>query len=374
MTAPPVAVPIVDLTAQYRAIRAEIDAAMRRVVERGWFILGEEGAAFEEAFARFCGADHAVGVGSGTEALHLALRAVGAGPGREVVIPANTAVPTASAVSLTGARPVLVDVEPATATMDPERLEAAIGPDTAAVVPVHLYGQCAAMDAIASVCASRGVPIIEDAAQAHGASIGGRRAGTLGLAAAFSFYPSKNLGAYGDAGIVTTGDPELASRIRRLRNYGERERYYHSEIGFNTRLDELQAAILLAKLPHLEEWNAARRSLAARYRSSLASTPVRWIDEAPGRTHIHHLAVARVERRDAFRAFLGARGIQTQIHYPIPIHLQEAYACLAYRAGDFPVSERLAAEIVSLPLFPEMGEKRQDLVIEGIEGWYRANG
>jgi len=367
-------VAIVDLTAQYESIREEIDAAISRVVRRGWFILGEEGRAFEEEFARYCGAGHAIGVGSGTEALHLALVALGAGTGREVVTAALTAVPTASAISFAGARPVLVDVDDRTATLDPAQLERAITPRTAAVVPVHLYGQCADMEPIRGICGRRGVPIVEDAAQAHGATYRGRRAGVLGRAAAFSFYPSKNLGAYGDAGLVTTDDADLAARLRRLRNYGERERYYHSELGFNSRLDEIQAAVLRAKLPHLEQWNAARRRIAARYESVLAGLPIRWIEEAPGRTHVRHLCVARVRNRDGLRSHLAALGIQTQIHYPVPIHLQEAYASLGGRAGDFPVSESIASEIVSLPLYPEMPEVAQDRVMEGIRTWLRTNG
>jgi dTDP-4-amino-4,6-dideoxygalactose transaminase len=362
-------VPIVDLTAQYREIRGEIDAAIARVVERGWFVLGQEVRAFEEAFARYCGVEHAVGVGSGTEALHLALVAMGAGPGKEVVTAVNTAVPTISAISFTGALPVLVDVDRATATMDPEKLAAAITPRTAAVVPVDLYGQCADYDAIRAVCSKRGVPVLADAAQSHGARYGDALSGSLAEATAFSFYPSKNLGAYGDAGMVTTDDGAIAARLRRLRNYGERERYHHSEIGFNSRLDEMQAAILLAKLPHLDDWNRRRRAWTARYERELEGLPVDWIREAPGRTHIRHLCVAIVEGRDAFRADLAERGIQTQIHYPIPIHFQEAYAFLGGRRGQFPVAEFLADRIVSLPLYPELTSAAQDRVIEEVRAW-----
>jgi dTDP-4-amino-4,6-dideoxygalactose transaminase len=362
-------VPIVDLTAQYREIGVEIDDAIRRVVTRGWFVLGEELRAFETAFAHYCGAAHGVGVGSGTEALHLALVALGAEPGKEVVTAANTAVPTVSAISFSGARPVLVDVDPRTATIDPAKLEAAITPRTAVVVPVDLYGQCADYDAIRTICSRRGIPILADAAQSHGASYGGRPSGSLGEATAFSFYPSKNLGAYGDGGMVTTDDGTLDARLRRLRNYGERERYHHSEVGFNSRLDEMQAAILLAKLPHLDDWNTRRRSLAARYESELAGLPIEWIREAPGRTHVKHLCVAMVENRDRFRAHLAERGIQTQIHYPIPIHLQEAYAFLGGKRGDHPVAERLAGRIVSLPLYPELTGAAQDRVIEEVRAW-----
>lgn len=342
-------------------------------MQRAWFILGEEVRAFEAEFARYCGAAHGIGVGSGTEAIHLALVALGAGPGREVVAPANTAVPTLSAISFTGAKPVLVDVDEATATLDPALLERAITPRTAAVVPVHLYGQCADIDAIRAIAAKRGIPIVEDAAQAHGAALGARRAGSLAEAAAFSFYPSKNLGAYGDAGLVATGDPDLAGRLVRLRNYGEKERYHHSEVGFNSRLDEIQAAILRAKLPLLDAWNETRRSIYRRYWEALADLPIRWNEEAPGRTHARHLAVIRVENRNGFREFLADRGIQTQIHYPVPIHLQEAYSSLGHGRGDFPVSEALAESVVSLPLYPEMSDEAIDRVVEGIRAWFRRN-
>ena len=365
-------IPLVDLAAQYGAIRPEIDEAIARVLRRGWFILGEELRAFEGAFARYCGVAHAVGVGSGTEALHLALVALGAGEGREVITAANTAVPTVSAISFSGARPVLVDVEESTALLDPQRLEDAIGPRTAAVVPVHLYGQCADMDPIRTVCSRHGLPILEDGAQAHGAAYRGRRAGSLGEAAAFSFYPSKNLGAYGDGGMVLTEDAELAGRLRRLRNYGERERYHHSEVGFNSRLDEMQAAVLLAKLPHLDRWNEERRRLVDRYRTGLAGVPIQWNEEAPGRYHVRHLCVIRVQDRDSLRRWLAEREIDTQIHYPIPIHLQEAYTSLGHRRGDFPVTERLAESVVSLPLYPELGDEAQDRVIEGIRTWFRS--
>jgi dTDP-4-amino-4,6-dideoxygalactose transaminase len=367
-------VPICDLKAQYESIREEIDSAIARVVQRGWFVLGEEVRAFEAEFARSCGVSHAVGVGSGTEAIHLALVALGVKQGDEVVTTALTAVPTVSAISFAGARPVLIDVEEATGTIDPALLEAALTPRTAAVLPVHLYGQCADIDPIKEICGRRGVPVVEDAAQAHGAAYRGRPAGSLTQAAAFSFYPSKNLGAYGDAGAVTTNDGALALRLTRLRNYGERERYHHSELGFNSRLDEIQAAILRAKLPHLDAWNAARRRLTARYESALSGLPIRWIAEAPGRTHVRHLCVARVENRDGLRRHLAALGIQTQIHYPIPIHLQEAYAFLGGKPGDYPVAERIASEIASLPLYPELGEEAQDRVIEGIRTWLRTNG
>jgi dTDP-4-amino-4,6-dideoxygalactose transaminase len=337
-------------------------------------VLGVELTAFEEAFAAYCGAAHGIGVGSGTEALHLALVALGATEGREVIAPANTAVPTISAISFAGARPVLVDVDEETATIDPGNLEGAITPRTAAVVAVHLYGQCAAMGRLREICDRRGVPIVEDAAQAHGATEDRRRAGSLGKVGAFSFYPSKNLGAYGDGGMLTTNDPALAGRLRGLRNYGQQGDEACREIGFNSRLDEIQAAILNAKLPHLDDWNNKRRALTARYREKLAGLPVAWNEEALGRTHVRHLCVARVERRDSLRTFLAAHGIQTKVHYAIPIHLQEAYTFLGHRQGDFPITERLASTVLSLPLYPELAETAQDRVIEGIRKWFGQSG
>jgi dTDP-4-amino-4,6-dideoxygalactose transaminase len=365
-----VGVPLVDLQAQYRSIRTEIDRAVARVLDRGWFVLGAELKAFEEAFAAYCGVAHAIGVGSGTEALHLALVALGAGEGREVIAPANTAVPTVSAISFSGARPVLVDVEEETATIDAGCLEEAITSRTAAVVAVHLYGQCAAMGKLREICDRRGVPVVEDAAQAHGAEEGRRRAGSLGVAGAFSFYPSKNLGAYGDGGMLTTDDRALAERLRRLRNYGQLDSEACSEVGFNSRLDEIQAAILHAKLPHLDRWNEKRRAIASRYQEELTGLPIVWNREAAGRRHVRHLCVARFERREALRAFLTAQGIQTKVHYAIPIHLQEAYAFLGHQQGDFPVTERLASSVLSLPMYPELTKEAQDQVIKGIQEWF----
>jgi dTDP-4-amino-4,6-dideoxygalactose transaminase len=366
-------VPVCDLTAQYQAIRDEIDAAIARVVRRGWFILGEECDAFEEEFARYCGAAYGIGVGSGTEALHLILVAIGAGEGREVIAPAMTAIPTIAAIAEAGAKPILVDVVEETGNIDPKLLEAKITTRTSAVVAVHLYGQCADVTTIGGICERSGIALIEDAAQAHGARVGNRKAGRFGRAAAFSFYPSKNLGAFGDAGMITTDDSELAERLRRLRNYGQQQRDRSLEIGFNSRLDEIQAAILRAKLPHLDHWNGRRRELTDRYRTRLQGLPLRWNEEIEGRHHIRHLCVVALEERDAFRQFLADRGIRTQIHYPIPVHLQPAYSFLGHREGDFPVAERLASSVVSLPLYPELPESSQDRVIEAAREWFRRN-
>ncbi len=303
-------------------------------------------------------------MGSGTEALHLALLACGVQPGDDVATVALTAVPTASAISFAGARPLLVDIDPRTFTMDPNRLEAAITPRTKAILPVHLYGQTADMDPILEVARRRGIPVIEDACQAHGAEYRGRRTGTLGVMAAFSFYPTKNLGACGDGGAVTTDDPTLADRLRLLRNYGQRKRYYHESKGFNSRLDELQAAILRVKLRDLNRWNEARRAKARLYDSLLGEVVLPL--EADYARHVYHLYVIRCRRRDELQRFLADRGIGTLIHYPVPVHLQEAYRDLGLSRGALPVTERCAEEILSLPLYPELPDAQIVEVAEAI--------
>lgn len=367
-------IPVCDLSAQVAGIRSEIDEGIARVLTRGWFILGQELESFETEFARYCGVDHAVGVASGTEALQLILVAVGATDRREVIAPAMTAIPTIAAIASTGAKPVLVDVDNETANLDPSLLEAKITPQTAAVVAVHLYGQCSDVEAIGEICERRGLTLIEDAAQAHGASVQERKAGALGRAAAFSFYPTKNLGALGDAGMITTNDGDLSERLRRLRNYGQKERDRSIEIGMNSRLDEIQAAILRAKLPYLDRWNARRRMLAARYRDAFQGMPLKWHEEIAKSRHVRHLCVVRVEERDRFRGFLDTLAIQTQVHYPLPVHLHPAYEHLGHRPGDFPVAERYAKTAVTLPLFPELTEGSQDRVIDAVRKWFHRNG
>ncbi len=349
-----------DLRPQYAAIREEIDAAVRRVLERGWFILGPEVEAFEAEFAAYCGARYAVGVGSGTEALHLALWACGVGPGDEVVTVAHTAVPTINAISLTGARPVFVDVDPVTYTMDPAAAAAAITPRTRALLPVHLYGHPADMAPLQALAQRHGLWLIEDAAQAHGAEYRGTRVGRLGHLAAFSFYPTKNLGAYGDGGMVVTDDAALAERLRLLRNYGQTDRYHHQVEGLNSRLDELQAAVLRVKLRHLEAWTAARRERAARYAAGLPG--VRTPTEAPGARHVYHLYAVHVPQRAQVQERLAAAGIGTLVHYPIPAHLQPAYAHLGVPRGALPVTERLADEELSLPMYAELPLEQVDYV------------
>jgi dTDP-4-amino-4,6-dideoxygalactose transaminase len=363
-------VPIVELKSQYLAHQAELDGAIREVLEASWFILGRQGEAFEQEFAAYCGAGHAVGDGSGTEALHLALLACGVGPGDEVITVPNTAVPTVCAIDFAGATPVFADIDPRTFNLDPGDLERRLSPRTKAIVPVHLYGQPADMQPVREFARRHGLRVVDDAAQAHGAEYRGRRVGTLADATAWSFYPSKNLGAYGDAGAVTTDDPELAQRLRMLRNYGEEQRYYHSIRGFNSRLDEIQAAILRVKLRHLEAWNERRRAIAARYEALIGHPDVRLPTEAPGARHVFHLYVIRAEQRDALREHLLAREIGSQIHYPLPVYRQEAYAHLAVPAGACPEAERAANEVLSLPLYPELTEAQVEAVAEAVNTFY----
>lgn len=357
-------IPLVDLKAQYASIRSEVDAAMQRVLDSTAFILGPEVRQFEEAFAAWCSARHCVGLSSGTAALELALRACGVGSGDEVITVAHTFIATAEAISAVGATPVFVEIDPRTWVMDAGACEAAITERTRAVIPVHLYGQAADMDAIGSVAARHGLAVIEDAAQAHGARWNGARVGTLGDVGCFSFYPGKNLGAYGDAGAVTTDDDALAERIRLLRNHGRQEKYLHEVIGFGERLDTLQAAVLHAKLAHLAAWTAARQRLAARYSAGLAESGLTlpWVDARA--EAVWHLYVVCTPQRDALRGHLRAHGVEAGIHYPAPLHLQPAYGHLGYRVGQLPVSEQVANECLSLPIYPEMTDAQQDRVVE----------
>jgi dTDP-4-amino-4,6-dideoxygalactose transaminase len=352
----------VDLQAQYRTIAPEINAAIQGVLDRSDYILGEEVRLFEEDFAKYIGTAHAVGVGSGLDALELALRAYGIGPGDEVITAANTYIATVLAIIAAGARPVLVDMDPATYNIDPAAVEAAVTPRTRGIMPVHLYGQPSDMDAILAIARKDNLVVIEDAAQAHGAMYGGRRAGTWGHAAAFSFYPGKNLGAYGDGGAITTNDPAIAEKIRHLRNYGQRVKYEHVVAGTNSRLDTMQAAILRVKLRHLDQWNAARQEHARAYSGLLGGGPFVLAKIAPNRTHIFHLYVIQAEERTQVQEFLNSKGIATGIHYPIPIHLQEACKDLGYRRGDFPATESAAARILSLPMYPELASGQREFV------------
>jgi dTDP-4-amino-4,6-dideoxygalactose transaminase len=354
--------PLVDLQAQHQALRPELEAALLRVLDRGAFVLGEEVAAFEEEFAAFCGSAHAVAVSSGTSALHLALLAAGVGPGDEVVTVPFTFFATAAAIRYVGARPVFADIDPVSFTLDPERLAAAITRRTKAVLPVHLYGQTADMEAIGEVAERHGLVVIEDAAQAHGAEQGGRRAGTLGAFGCFSFYPTKNLGALGEGGLVTTDSAEGAGLLRVLRDQGQERKYEHARVGFNARMDAFQGAVLRVKLRHLPAWTEARRARAAAYGKALEGSGVAPPVELPGRRHVYHLYTVRTRERERLREGLAARGIATGIHYPIPLHLQAALADLGHLRGDFPEAEAAAREVMSLPLYPELPEDAPERV------------
>jgi dTDP-4-amino-4,6-dideoxygalactose transaminase len=347
-------IPFAQLKTQFESIEDEVRAAIDEVLKSCWYIMGNQMRGFEEEFAAYTGTSHCLGVASGTDAITLALKAVGVTVGDEVVTVANTCIPTLCGVSATGASPVLVDITPATLTMDPSRIESAITERTKAIVPVHLYGHPCDMDSIMEVAQQHGLAVVEDCAQAHGTEYRGRRCGSLGDAAAFSFYPSKNLGAYGDGGAVVTNNEAIAENVRMLRNYGEERRYYHTVKGGNSRLDELQAAILRVKLKHLDEWNKARRIRAEEYCNRLRTFPLRLPLEAKWAKHIYHLFVIRVARRDDLMAHLKERGIGTLIHYPVPIHLQQAYADLGHKPGDFPRAEEACNEVLSLPMYPEM--------------------
>jgi dTDP-4-amino-4,6-dideoxygalactose transaminase len=359
-------IPLVELTQQYRELKDELLPALEGVMAGAQFILGDEVARFEEEFAAFCGAGHCIGVASGLDAITLALRAAGVGPGDEVITAANTFIASALGITHAGATPVLVDAREDDFNLDPELVEAAITPRTKAILPVHLYGQTARMEEILEIARRRGLKVIEDACQAHGALHGGRRAGAIGDAGCFSFYPGKNLGAYGDGGAVVTNDGELADRLRRDRNYGSRVKYVHETLGMNSRLDTMQAAVLRVKLRRLEGWNERRRELAGLYRELLAEADVALPEALPGREHVWHLFVVRHPERDRLLKELHARGVGAGIHYPIPIHLQEAYRGIRTFPEGAPVSTRLSAEVLSLPLYPEMTEEQVTRVAEAV--------
>jgi dTDP-4-amino-4,6-dideoxygalactose transaminase len=357
-----VSVPYLDLKAQYRSISSEIDAAVTRVLESSQFVLGEEVAAFEQDFAKYCGAAECVAVNSGTSALHLALLAAGVGPGDEVITVPFTFVASVAAILYAGARPVLVDIDPHSFNMNAAALDAAITPQTKAIMPVHLYGQTADMGPILEMARCHGLVVIEDAAQAHGAKYKGRVAGNLGDIGCFSFYPTKNLGAYGEGGAITTSNPEYVKKIRMLRDWGQDNKYHHLLRGFNYRMEGLQGAILRVKLGHLEEWTEARRAIAAKYDQRLADPGLTLPREMPWAHHVYHVYSLRTSNRDSFRTALESQGIQTAVHYAIPVHLQPAYADLGYRNGSFPESEAAAHEVVALPIFPELSKDQVEAV------------
>ncbi|MBC2807491.1 DegT/DnrJ/EryC1/StrS family aminotransferase [Rhizobium ruizarguesonis] len=364
-------IPFLDLKAQYQSIKSEIDAAVLGVLASGQYILGEEVARLEQEFADYCNVKHAIAVNTGTSALHLSLLAAGVGPGDEVITVPFTFVATVSAICYAGARPVFVDVEPVTLTMDPAQLEAKITPRTKAIVPVHLYGQMADMDAIKAIADHYRIPVIEDACQAHGAQYKGARAGSIGTSGCFSFYPGKNLGACGEGGIVVTNSDDQAKTMRMLRDWGQEQRYHHLLKGFNYRMDAIQGAILRIKLRHLEAWTEARRAHGRRYTLLLGgSANLRTPVEIADRRHVYHVYAIRSRDRDQLQRVLSEEGIQSGLHYPIPVHLQKAHADLGYKAGDLPISEAAAREVLSLPIYPEMPAWHVDQVAAALENTY----
>jgi dTDP-4-amino-4,6-dideoxygalactose transaminase len=364
-------VPFVDLVAQYESIAEEIDRAFHEVTASAQYILGTRVERFEQEFAEFVGAEHAVGVGSGLDALRLGLLALEVGPGDEVIVPANTYIATALAVSEVGATVVLVDCDPESYSIDPSLVTAAMTGRTRALLPVHFAGQAAEMKPLLELARTKGLMVVEDAAQAHGSLYEGRPCGSLGDVACFSFYPGKNLGAYGDGGMVTTSDAQIVERTRLLRNYGERAKYEHVVKGVNSRLDGLQAAFLTAKLQHLPSWNEARRRHADAYILELEGVgDLTFQKRSESSTHAYHLFIVETAERDALRTFLTERGVQTGIHYPIPIHLQEAYRDLGLGSGSFPHAERLAQRALSLPMYPELNEEQIDLVSDAIREFF----
>ncbi|HBA84663.1 MAG TPA: erythromycin biosynthesis sensory transduction protein eryC1 [Verrucomicrobia bacterium] len=361
-------IPFLDLSAQYRSLKSEIDQAIQAVIEQTAFAGGPFVAEFEEAFAKYTQCRYAAAASNGTEALRLALAAMDVGPGDEIVTVPNTFIATAEAISQCGATPIFVDVDARTHTMKPALIESAITPRTRGIIPVHLYGQMADMDPILSTAEAHGLFVLEDACQAHGAEYKGRKAGSLGRAGAFSFYPGKNLGAYGEGGAVTSNDEKLIERIKLLRDHGSTVKYVHKAVGCNGRMDGIQGAILSAKLPHLDSWNAARRAHAAAYRQLLEDDPdVVLPEEAAYGKHIYHIYPIRVPRRDQTLRNLSAMGIHCGIHYPIPVHLQEAYRFLGGKKGDFPAAEQSAEEVLSLPMYPELNDEQIEQVAQGIQ-------
>lgn len=360
-------IPFVDLRAQFDSIEEEVIPAILATVKKGDYIMGENVALFESEFADFCDTKYAVGVDSGTSALEMIVSAYGFGPGDEIITQANTFIATALGITYNGAVPVLVDIDPDTFMIDPAAVEAAITPNTKAIMPVHLYGHPADMQPIMEIAERHNLVVIEDASQAHGSRYKGQRVGGIGHVAGFSLYPGKNLGAYGDAGIITTNDADLADKLRLLRNYGSREKYHHESIGYNRRLDTLQASVLRTKLPHLDDWSAARRRNAAAYTERLADTHLTLPQEADGVEPVYHLYVVRTDRREELKAHLEAKGIGAIIHYPIPIHQQPAYAHLGYNKGDFPITEAYSEQILSLPMFPELTVDDIDYIVDAIK-------
>jgi dTDP-4-amino-4,6-dideoxygalactose transaminase len=363
-------IPLVNLRKQYAPLKDEILSGIAKVFDGMQLFLGENVQALEKEFAQFCGAKYGVGVSDGTAALHIILRAMDIGPGDEVITVSHTFIATVEAILLVGAKPVFVDIDPSTYLMNINQVEARITPHTKAIIPVHLYGQIVDMDPLIHLASKYNLRIIEDACQAHGAEYKGRKAGSIGDAAAFSFYYSKNLGAYGEGGFITTNDDDLYRRVRMIRDHGSERRYYHDLVGMNARLDEIQAVVLRAKLPHLLAWNQQRRDHAALYERLLQGTPVVTPAVNKDNVHIYHLYVLRVPKRDELQAWLKDQNIFTGIHYPVPIHLQPAMNSLAYKQGDFPVTEQKVSEIISLPMFAELTVEEIQAVADAIKAFY----
>ena len=367
-------IPFVDLKTQFKQIHVAVDEALDRVLQTTNFIMGEDVARFESEFSHYCGVRHGVGCSSGTAALHLALLGCGVGPGDEVVTSPHTFIATTEAISQAGARVVFADIDERTYTLSPKSVEQVITEKTRAIIPVHIYGQCADMSPILAIAKKYKLKVIEDAAQAHGATYRGRKAGSMGDVACFSFYPGKNLGAYGDAGMVVTNDEEMAENMRVLSNHGRRDKYEHFVEGYNYRLDTLQASILRAKLPCLQTWNSNRKAIACRYNEGFAGLPLGIPYEREAEGHVYHLYVITTSQREALKAHLAMRGISTGIHYPIPLHLQKAYSRLGYSEGDFSITEKSSREVLSLPIFPEMTEKQTEYVIAVAREFFQSEG
>jgi dTDP-4-amino-4,6-dideoxygalactose transaminase len=363
-------VPLVDLHAQYVPLKAEIFSEIEKVLESMHLFLGENVQALEKDFAQFCQAEYGIGVSDGTSALHIVLRALEIGPGDEVITASHTFIATGEAIILAGATPVFVDVDAKTCVMDVSKVESAITPHTKAIIPVQLYGQTVDMDPLMEIAKRHGIKVIEDACQAHGSEYKGRRAGSLGDAAAFSFYYSKNLGGYGEGGFIATSDPEIYRKARMIRDHGSERRYYHDMIGLNGRLDEIQAVVLRAKLPHLPEYNQLRRQHAARYNELLAGLPLQTPFVAPNNHHIYYTYVIQAPLRDELQVWLKERGIGTGIHFPIPLHLQNAMKYLGYKEGDLPVTEQVVQKVLSLPMYPEMTDEQLVYVAGAIKEFY----
>ncbi|HWH68504.1 MAG TPA: DegT/DnrJ/EryC1/StrS family aminotransferase [Candidatus Sulfotelmatobacter sp.] len=364
-------IPYLDLPAQMRPLRKEIDAAIARTLDNCSFCLGPDVFQFEKDFARFCGAQHCIAFNSGTSALHIAMLLLNVGPGDEVISTPSTFVATSWAISYVGARPVYVDIDDATFNLDPNLVERAITPRTKAVLPVHLYGHPVDLDPLLAICRKHHLPLVEDAAQAHGAKYKGKVIGTFGVMSCFSFYPGKNLGAYGEGGALVTNDAALAARARALREHGSTQRYYHDEVGFNYRMEGIQGAVLGVKLKHLDTWTRERRRVAHRYHELLADTPLQLPHEAAFAESVYHLYVVRHPRRDELKKHLEANRIGCALHYPLPLHLQKAYAHLGYKPGDFPVSEKASHECLSLPIYAEMTDAQVTQVANVIQGFFR---